>query len=146
MKNISSIVLPFLMSSIIGCQSTGVYLTETPLNLSETRKMISTVIGMPRSVSENGRELLSRYYDSKERFLEKDEFPAHRIYTRVEIMGDRRPYDIEVDVIIEKREQGNEYFVEEHDDHRADIVAQKIQKALHQSRDKRNIIDDFRSF
>ncbi len=69
-----------------------------------------------------------------------------RYSTRVTILGDRRPYDIQVQVLIEDRDDEGGFELTDRDDDKAATLADKIKKALNQSRDTRNIIDDFRSF
>jgi hypothetical protein len=137
-----SVVLVLLSS----CQTTGVFLRETPLSISETRRAVVAVVGEPRSMSQNGREIISQYYDKKSRNIEKMDIARERLYTRVTILGDRRPYDIQVEVFIENRDSGGDFIRFDQDNSRAKVIAEKIEKALHQSRDSRNVIDDFRSF
>jgi hypothetical protein len=64
----------------------------------------------------------------------------------VTILGDRRPYDIQIEVVVEIRDKEGIYQVVERDDARAEKIAKDIQKALVQSRDNRNIIDDFKPY
>lgn len=119
---------------------------ETPLSLSETRRVITVVIGEPRGVSQNGREILSKYYDKRNKAIEKMDMARERLYTRVTVLGDRRPYDIQVEVFVESRTSDGGFEPLDRDDDRASVIAEKIRQALNQSRDKRNVIDDFRSF
>lgn len=137
-----SVLAAILMS---GCR-TGVILKETPLGLSETRKAVVSVIGEPRLLSPDGRELFSKYYDKKNNLIGRLEMASERYYTLVSILGDRRPYDIQVEVIVEDRgEDGKFYFADKFDD-KAKPIAEKIKRALNQSLGNRNVIDDFRSF
>jgi|GEM_PF-859246 len=136
-----------LMGFFLGCQtSKGTIIKETPLLLEQTRKVIVSVIGEPRGVTENGRDFYSSYFDKKEVPLLSDEQPLFRYYTFVSIRGDRRPYDIIVDVIKEKKISEKKYELNDHDETLAKRVANKIKQMLNQSRDKRNVIDDFRPF
>lgn len=141
--------LLFLLLSLTlllsGCQTPGVILKETPLGVSDARRAIVAVIGAPRSVSSNGRELYSKYYDSKGLFIEEMDKMKYRYHSKVTILGDRRPYDIAVLVVYEARIDGK-FEVVDQDNGRALQLAEKIKKSLHESREKRNVIDDFRSF
>lgn len=141
--------LLFLLFSLTlllsGCQTPGVILKETPLGVSDARRAIVAVIGAPRSVSSNGRELYSKYYDSKGIFIEEMDKMKYRYHSKVTILGDRRPYDIAVLVVYEARIDGK-FEVVDQDNGRALQLAEKIKKSLHESREKRNVIDDFRSF
>lgn len=138
----------FLAALLIftACQTSGVFLRETPLGISETRRSIASVIGQPRLTSENGRELFSKYYDRKGNADDQIKSARERLYTHVTILGDRRPYDIQIDVVVEVRDREGVYQVVEKDDTRAERIALDVQKALVQSRDNRNIIDDFRPY
>lgn len=139
----SAILFVFL----VGCQTSGVVLKETPLNISETRKAIASVIGQPRATSENGREMVSKYYDRKgNKDEEQLKLARERLSTHIIILGDRRPYDIQVEVVVEIRDHDGKYQVVERDESRAEKVAKEVQKALVQSRDNRNLIDDFRAY
>lgn len=141
------VTLFLLMIFALGaCQTRGVLLKETPLNVSETRRVIVSVIGEPRSLSQNGRELSSQYYDRKQNEIKKMEMARERLFTHITVLGDRRPYDVQVEVLVESRNQDGAFELVGSDDNRAAVIADKLKKALHQSRDKRNVIDDFRSF
>ncbi len=140
-------LLPLLMLFLLSaCQTEGVFLRETPLNISETRRAIASVIGQPRVTSENGRELLSVYYDRKGNSEAQVKSARERLFTHVTILGDRRPYDVQIEVVVEIRDHEGIYQVVEKDDLRAEKIARDVKKALVQSRDNRNIIDDFRPY
>ncbi|MFS4458973.1 hypothetical protein [Bdellovibrio sp. HCB2-146] len=146
MKKLMSGVLFTGLLFLSGCRTGGVILRETPLNVSETRRVVVSIIGEPRSVSQNGRELESKYYDKKNMAIEKMDMARERYFTHVTILGDRRPYDVQVEVLIEARVEDGRFELVDRDDGRAAVVAEKIRVALNQSRDNRNVIDDFRSF
>lgn len=130
---------------LVGCQHDGVLIHETPMGLSELRKIIVGVIDEPRTTSVNGHEMTSNYYDRKSKMLERPADARERFYTIVNILGDRRPYDIQVRVYVELRTpEGFENVGM--DDVFAEQWADKIRKALHESREKRNFIDDFKAF
>lgn len=128
------------------CRTGGVILRETPLAVSETRRVIVSVIGDPRSVSQNGREILSKFYDRKDKAIPRMDMAKERFYTHVTVLGDRRPYDVQVEVLVESRNPDGVFEVVGRDDDKATVIAEKLRQALNQSRDNRNVIDDFRSF
>ncbi len=138
------LVLIFGLSACKTKPLAGVLLTETPSNMSLSRQVITTVIGKPREISENGRELFSEYYDSNGLDFNPGR-SRERFYTHILILGDRRPYDIRVIVPIEEK-IGSKYVEVGDDKERAKKVAEKIKKALHESRDNRNLIDDFKPY
>lgn len=135
----------FIMFST-GCVTGGAIIRETPLNVSDTRKIVTTVIGVPLSVSENGRELYSQYHDGRGRSLEKPDAVRNRYQTVVIILGDRRPYDVQVLVNMQVRGPEGKFEHYDRNDDMAEATAEKIRNALNQSRGQRNVIDDFRSF
>jgi hypothetical protein len=128
------------------CQTVehGVLIPETPLNMSDSRKAVQVVIGKPRTISENGRELFSGYYDSWGLDFDPGK-SKERFHTHVLILGDRRPYDIRVIVPVEEK-RGSSYVRVGYDNDRAKKVSEKIKRALTESRDNRNIIDDFKPY
>nr|WP_295902147.1 hypothetical protein [uncultured Bdellovibrio sp.] len=139
----------FLLASTLllsSCRTGGVIIRETPLNVSETRRAVMAVIGEPRSVSQNGREILSQFYDKKNKIIEKMDMARERYYTHVTVLGDRRPYDVQVEVLVEGRNEEGGFDLLDRDDDKAGVIAEKIRQSLNQSRDTRNVIDDFRSF
>lgn len=142
MRYFIAIAALFLMS----CQTGGVVLRETPLGISETRRAIVSAIGEPRRVSQNGRELYSQYYSRDNVNIKDPAAVSQRYYTQVIILGDRRPYDIQVVVVNEEKVDSRRFEVTGQDDGRASQVAENIRKRLNQSRENRNVIDDFRSF
>ncbi|MNS78744.1 hypothetical protein D3C72_1123740 [compost metagenome] len=139
----SSLIAMLFLS---GCRTGGVVLRDTPLGISETRKAVVTVIGEPRTMSTNGREMFSKYYDKKGAEIMKMDMVRERFYSHVTVLGDRRPYDIQVEVLVEGRTPEGTFELSHRDDAKASTVAEKIRAALNQSRDNRNVIDDFRSF
>lgn len=142
-KTVLGILFGFVMT---GCQTSGIVLHETPLGISETRSAIAGVMGQPRATSENGREMLSKYFDRKNQLIDSKSNPKERYYNHITILGDRRPYDIQVEVVQEIRDSDGNYQDVDHDDVRAEKLAAQIKKALVQSRDNRNLIDDFNPY
>lgn len=133
-----------LLCLIVGCQTQGVLIKETPLNLSESRRIIASIIGQPKMMSQNGREMKSRFYDRRGRYLENIENAKERLYTVVTVLGDRRPYDVKVEVFVEEKVEENVYVISEQDNRSAERIAARIKDALYQSQSNRNVIDDFR--
>lgn len=118
---------------------------ETPMGLSEIRRVVTSVIGDPRLVSENGYVITSNYFDRKDKPIERPGEVRERISLTITILGDRRPYDIGIQSLVEERTpDGYEDMGE--DEEISQAWADKIRRALHESRDKRNFIDDFKAF
>jgi hypothetical protein len=123
----------------------GVLMSETPASMTDSRKAIISVIGPPRFISENGHELLSHYYDTRGLNYEPGKSTRERFYTHVLILGDRRPYDIRIIVVVEEK-QGAEFHLVGYDNEKAQRLSERIKKALTESRDNRNVIDDFKPY
>jgi hypothetical protein len=65
------------------------------------------------------------------------------------ILGDRRPYNIEISVIKEEREVEGEdfsYYETGHDERLAKQLETALHTRLTKRREELNIIDDFRAF
>lgn len=146
MKLLYLIVIALSTLLLSSCRTGGVILRETPLNLSETRRVIVSVIGEPRTISQNGREMTSHYYDKNGKKIDNMDMVKQRLYTHVTVLGDRRPYNVQVQVLVEGRDQDAGFYLMDRDDDKAAPVAERIRQALNKSRDSRNVIDDFRSF
>jgi hypothetical protein len=112
--------------------------------MSESRKIISQIIGKPKEISENGRELISGYQDSFGQDFEPGK-STERYEVHVIILGDRRPYNIRIEVPVERKTSSGYKHVG-YDNARAKEIAEKLKKALNESRDNRNVIDDFKPF
>lgn len=130
---------------ISACQTGGVIIKETPVSVMEIRRVVGLVIGEPRWTSSNGYEMSSKYYNKKGQPEERPNLVRERYFTHVSILGDRRPYNIRVQVFIQGRGPDG-YEVIGQDDLKAQQIAEQIKQALHESRDKRNVIDDFKAF
>lgn len=146
-KIIINLFLICVVLFLNACASMGSYTVDNqnyPIN--DIRKIVGNAIGGTRNESENGRTLVSRFYSRNRR----DDFEAdlsnklERLYTRVEILGDRRPYDLRVTVVIEHKENGTFVQVGK-EKHLAQKIGEEIREKLI-SLEKRNVIDDFRVF
>lgn len=129
----------------------SIRLTEVEGSLSDLRSAAAAACPLGhRGVSSNGREILSKH------FLVSgngDVRPAgdalERYFASITILGDRRPYEIEVFVAHEKRVlRGDDfvYVIDYYDTLLARDISRKLEVELAKRREDRNIIDDFRVF
>ena len=132
---------------ITGCTTTtGAVIKESNISLTETRKAVVKLFGEPRAISQNGRELISEYMDKKGRVLESAKKAKERRYAHITILGERRPYDIVVNVVIETLVEADSYEKLDDDELLSDVLAKNLQKELLKSLENRNIFDDFNAF
>lgn len=119
-------------------------------SVSDLRAVVSTVVPVGiRAVSSNGRELVSKHF-----VVLKDRYRAaadatDRYYAQITILGDRRPYDVEILVAHEQRVLRNDrftYIIVEYDQNLARELEVKLREELTKRREERNVIDDFRVF
>lgn len=137
------LLLPFLLT--VGCQ-TGIFIKESPAALTDIRKAVVTVLGQPKSTSQNGRELVSEFHDKRGRIDSNLSKAKNRYFTKVSILGERRPYDVKVEVFQEGKVEDNYYEVISEDNDLAQKLANQIETSLNESLKNRNVIDDFRAF
>ena len=99
-----------------------------------------------RATSPNGREYFSNYFIASERtFRPADKLPL-RTYAHVLVLGDQRPYTIQVFVRNERARSANEYSDAGGDSAMAKVIQRRIKDQLSKRREDINIIDDFRVF
>ncbi len=142
MMRLLTVLLFFVTTA---CMSQTYRISDQNLSLGEIKRIVVSVIGDPRALSENQRTFISRYFS---RFPDPQFDPEkskERLYAKVVVLGDRRPYDVEVDVIVEVRE-GRSYHEEGPDEVEAGKLGKDIRNRLNQGRNERNAIDDFRAF
>jgi hypothetical protein len=127
------------------CVSRGYRINDQNLSLGEVKRLLTSVIGEPRKVSENQRTFYSRYFSRNPDDHFDPERSKERLYAKVVVLGDRRPYDLEVEVYSEVR------GAKGYEDMGADEVESRklgkdLRSRLNQGRNERNAIDDFRAF
>lgn len=137
------LLLGFLLTA--SCQ-TGIFIKESPAALTDIRKAVAAVMGQPKVTSQNGRELITEYHDKKGQVDTGLAKAKNRYYTRVTILGERRPYNIKVEVFHEARVYDQQYEIIAEDMDLAQKLANQIETRLNESLKNRNVIDDFRAF
>ncbi len=112
------------------------------------RSVIAVLPAGRRETLAAGREFLSGYFvwKSGKPVVWTEGAAASRMYAHFYILGDRRPYVVEIHVVVENRDGA--MFVRQRDEN--DQVAAFLKTAFEQELSKRrediNIIDDFRVF
>ena len=99
-----------------------------------------------RGKSTNGRELVSKYHlpggDGYDYAGDKPE----RAYTKLRILGERRPYTLQIQYIIEKSDSKGVYNVIDYDLAKAESILKDLIKYLVTRPGREDFIDDFRPF
>jgi hypothetical protein len=135
----------FSLFVLTGCQ-TGIFINDSPAAMTDIRKAFVVVMGEPQNTSFNGKELTSKFHDKRGRHDEALSKAKSRYFTRMSILGDRRPYKIKIEVFHEVRISPQQYEIVGEDLDLAQSTAKKIEETLNQSLKNRNVIDDFRAF
>jgi hypothetical protein len=102
-----------------------------------------------RTTSENGREFYSKYFVLDGPKYKPASDAVERYTATVIVLGDSRPYDLEIFVTKEKRvleQTGFDYAEIGHNTMLARELEYKLRQELSKRREDRNIIDDFRVF
>lgn len=139
-----AIMLSYLL---VGCATGASTINDLSMSISDLQRVVTDALPLgKRTESRNGREFYSNYFLVKKGEYEEALSTTKRNFAVITILGDRRPYQIEVVVIIEHRNQSGEFSKVGYDTGLARVITRRIQKTLHERRDNRNIIDDFRVF
>ncbi len=132
---------------MLSCQTPGYFIPDTQLQLPDIRKAVNAVIGKPRFVSTNGREMVSEFHDDKFQPYDENSKNKMRYQTKVVILGPRRPYEINVLVSQEQFEnQTTSYVVRGLDEGLSRRRAMIIKKALNLSLERQSRFDGEKPF
>ncbi len=128
------------------CITTSYYKNdEIDFSLGEIKQTFFSMLGNPRLVSENDRELESPYFSRRKESPYVEGKSAERLFVKLYILGDRRPYTLEIHVFVEKR-SGKEYELVDESKEHSERLGFELVNRLTQMKQKRNVIDDFRVF
>ena|GEM_PF-1264009 len=129
----------------------SVTLRQINISLGEVTNLIRKTIPLGiRTISPNNREFFSQHFllmDGKDYSPAKDS--STRYYARMLILNSSRPFDLEIEVLREVRQDVNGriiYAADGYDLRLARLLKQQVKEALSKRRDDLNLIDDFRVF
>jgi hypothetical protein len=129
---------------IVGCSSSGTYLHDVNRSVADIQIAVKRLYGVATK-SADDRVLYTPPLKKDPNDPLPPEKMKERVVARVVIDGDRRPYSILVQVYVQRRVGKN--FVEEGlDETLSTVFAKEINRELIESRENRNVIDDFRAF
>ena len=124
------------------CQTNQHVIEESALSAKEHRKIIVTVFGDVRQISQNGRELYSHYHDKKFNFIDDPTKVGIRYFTKTSVLGARRPYKISVEVHRELKDPETKQFVDQGlDDGLSQKRLAELRTVLNQSRENSQEFD-----
>lgn len=130
---------------VMACATEGHVIRNSDRGMREIRQAFIAAAGPARKENENGRIFQSEYFPRHPDPNFKANKAKERLHGRFTILGDRRPYDIQVEVMIEeKTHEGYEEVGV--DESLSQELANQLKKELLKSREGRNIIDDFKPF
>lgn len=130
---------------VAACATEGHVIRNSDRAMREIRQAFIAAAGPARKESENGRTFLSEYFPRHPDANFKPTKAKERLYGRFTILGDRRPWDIQVEVVAEHR-TAEGYEETGVDESLSQELANQLKKELLKSREGRNLIDDFKPF
>ena len=148
-------LLPLLLFALLTSCSTAAVVEDLNYSTADIFKAVAEVLpGGVATMSENQRELKSRWFavrkngslaefDSPSFALEK---PPARYKAEVLVLGDRRPYRIEVTVEQQRLQSGGAFADAGQSEAMSHRLAKEIRGHLVKRQEKKNLIDDFRAF
>lgn len=139
-------VLVWITFFLGACATGDVRLKEQDKSLNLIRTTIQNMMApSPRSISQNLREYTSQFFSRKDESEFDPQSSNERAYAVFVILGDRRPYQVDITVFIE-RKKGSRYAKVGTDKKLAQELLVELRTRLHQSQEDRNLIDGFRAF
>ena len=122
---------------VMGCQTNPYTITESNISIKDHRKAVVAAVGDVKSVSENGREMYTPYHNKNLKNLDEPNSPKVRYYTKVVILGARRPYDVSVEVHKEQKDPDSKAYIDQGiDEGLTQARVNAITIMLNQSREK----------
>lgn len=140
---------------VVGCATPFGSVRQSELDVPLKKVQYAVVTSLPlgkRKVSPNGREFFSHYFKpGKRKRWTRASRSRYRYYAHAYILGDRRPYTVDIVVYKEERvRQGpglpSTYRRVGTEEGLAKFILRKVNRRLTERVEERNIIDDFRVF
>jgi hypothetical protein len=146
---VSSFILGcFFLTAIQGCSSaTKSEITDKKVSLADLQAVAEETLPIGfRKRSQNGRVYSSEYFVMEKGFPVTAGRSDERRYVDILILGDRRPYVVEVKVYVETKVAPKVYRQTGSDQGLARVTLRRFQKNLELKKRDRDVIDDFRVF
>jgi hypothetical protein len=143
LRTLSLVIFLFTFAA---CAGKAVVMKDMDYSLAQLQKIVSNNLpnGL-RKTSPNDREFFSKYFIFHRGKIRDATGLNQRSYAHIYVLGDRRPYNIEVHVYTERVSKG--YFSIVGEEKKLAVqISQHIREDLAKGRDNRNVIDDFKPF
>lgn len=131
--------------ALVGCVSRGQQIKGINRTVNDIRTTVKSIYGIAHA-SQNERELIT----GPLKVDPNDKTPSAqlmmRAYARIVIINDRRPYNILVEAYIERRTTSGTFVEVGLSESVSQDLAKELHRALLESRENWNVIDDFRAF
>ena len=146
------ITLVILFLGLVSCSTPSRKSGPLKYSLSDINRAVTYAIpARLKGRSPNGREYYFDYFPLPSDFTHragntKDGKFLERAKAKVVVLGDRRPYTAEVEIVVETLQVDGTYGFDRNDTNYAAFIAEKIELDLVKRHEKRNLINDFRAF
>lgn len=127
-----------------GCVTQGHYIRDMNRSMSDIQTAVRNLYGI-QSKSDDEKILYTPPLKKDPNDTTPENKMRERVIGRIVIVGDRRPYDVLVQVYLE-RKQRNTWVEVGLDEFLSEEFSKELNKELIESRENRNVIDDFRAF
>lgn len=144
------LVLAFFILVLSACATNqgGPYAERASVNASVQgiiKAFDKAAVGI-RGRSANGRELVSKYHSPSGDGYDYAATNPQRASSKLRILGERRPYTLQIEYIIEERDSTGAYRITDYDQSKAQKVLKSLMDYLVTRPDREDFIDDFRPF
>ncbi len=141
--------LCFLLLVLTSCSSLdGAFVEKQGVNSSVPGliKAFDRATSGVRGKSGNGREIVSRYQKPGSTAPDNAINEKTRAYSRLLMLGYRRPYTIQLQYVVEERQSSGSYEIKHYDDGMARQTLKKVLDYLAHRPDREDFIDGFKAF
>ncbi len=142
----SKLILVFSAFLFVGCAS-GPSIDGLDMSPGTIQEVIEKNAPLAvRSVSSNGRVFLSTYFIGNYPMYVEASKKDPRYYAKIVLLGETRPYTVQITVFREVKFADGAYRVDGQDERQAREILKRLKQELALRRENRNAIDDLRVF
>lgn len=146
------IILSIFILGLVSCATSSHKTRPLKYSLSSVKQAAKKNIPAKVShTSPNGREIYFELFPMPDKYAKrkgytKDGKFLEKAKTKVVVLGERRPYEVEVTVKVMSLGTNGKYYFHRESKPFARFLAKKIEQALVKRHEKLNLINDFRAF